>query len=167
MPAPTLEELAQRYLVTADGDTPGEPCGATGICNYNDRVQWTSRVKAVAAAMARMLGANPQQGPNKGVVTFTDQTLSEAMKFIARVFFLKKYPSMLSVQHTPQELAELAQRGVGTLQRMLGEIEDQGGVLPSMGPAVQRKDRGLPGNDWYYLGGALGAAFILWLWFKA
>ena len=160
MAGPTLEELAQQYLVTEDGDTPSQPCGTTGVCNYNDRVQWTSRVLAVRGALVSVMSAN------KGKVQWSQPVLRDALQFISSTMFLKRYPSMFKVTHQPKELAEMAQRGVGVLRKMLDEAEAEGGVIPTLAAGKQPKDRGLPGNDWYWLAGAGAAVLILWLLFR-
>lgn len=155
----TLEQLSELYLRTPDGDTPGEPCGFTGHCTYEDRVQWSENVIAIRGQVVRVLDRNKQ-------VSFSNKAREAALAFVADAFFVKRYPSMFNLEPTAPELARKAQAGVAALAMLHEQAEAKGGTVPELAESPEPTELDLfPGPDaywWVGIGAFAVVALLLW-----
>lgn len=156
-----LQALANEYLVTPDGRTADEPCGAW--CGDGDVTIWHVMVQRIGAAMRTLIQAN------KGV-TFPPELMGNTVRwmFASRKF---KGGNITHVFGAGTDevigLVAFARHGVQLLYELQTAVEAGGGTVTTPGPLSEPpKDPGLPGPDelWYLGGGVVLTLIILAAW---
>lgn len=150
----TLQELADNYLVTADGKTAANPCGAW--CGDGDVSNWVMVIRRIREDVLALIDRN------KPTVKYTAELTREASTWVSRSHQFK----MGNLFHVfgagtdeVYSLVAFARVGVDLLWRMQKVVEEQDGSVPSAGPMTGTEDPGLPGADWMY--GAAGTVIVL------
>ena len=164
MPAPTLEQLGQDYLVTPSGNGPDNPCGWSGQCNAVAYNTWRAMTIRIRAAILQTLRINKSKG-----IPYDKALAQQVASFIGRTTRLRKAPwySAFGMENSATvTVVGIAKGGVGILHQIQTAVSDAGGTNITAGPLeVKTPDVGLPGNDLYWFGGAAVAALILYMMF--
>ena len=156
-----LEALANEYLVTIDGKTADDPCGAW--CGDGDVTNWVAVVRRIRKDLTRLLTEN------KGLKYPKKLTLDSAQWVIRATRFKSGNITHIFGAGTDEVIAlvAFARRGVQLMYESQIVIEDQGGDVGTPGPkpTVEPGDDLLPGPDvaWGLVGGVLLTLFLLQL----
>lgn len=154
-----LQALADQYLVTVEGRSPQDPCGAW--CGDGDVTQWTQVVKTISAQFIYLVKANRD-------VKFDQQLMAEVARWILTA---RRFPGGglfdvfgLGAQHV-DKLVRFAQLGVQLMFRVEDVIEDQGGEVPD--PLPEPSPDVLPGQyneAWWLAGGMILTLVLITAW---
>jgi hypothetical protein len=165
VPAPTLEQLAQDYLVTPDGNGPDNPCGWSGQCNAVAYNTWRAMVMRIRGALLQTLKINKGKG-----ITYDSALAQQVASFVGRTTRLRKAPwySAFGMENSATVVVVgIAKSGVGILHQVQTAVSEGGGTNISPGPLeAKTPDVGLPGNDLYWFGGAAVAVLILYMLYR-
>ena len=138
-----LEALANEYLVTVDGKTAAEPCGAW--CGDGDVDNWVAVVRRIRGDLTRLVKANVGIKFKKELVLNVAQWVTRAARFkggnISHVFGAGTDEVI--------GLVAFARRGVQLMYEAQVVIEKQGGTITTPGPmpTVSPSDDLFPGPD--------------------
>lgn len=153
----TLEELANEYLVTADGRTPQDPCGAW--CGDGDVRSWAAVLIRLRRAVWLTVKRNNDQ------VVWPSDVAKGAALWMMRANRVKAGGSVLDVFGGGTEpvyaLINLGREGVQVLFDLQQAATAQGGEVPGPGPYPDDREGG---NEpvWFIAGAVAIVALLVW-----
>jgi hypothetical protein len=154
-----LQQLADQYLVTIDGRSPQDPCGAW--CGDGDVDQWTQVVRTIANQFTYLLKSNR-------AIDFDVQLMAEVVRWMLRARRFKGGGITdvfgLGLDDV-QQLVRFAQQGVQLMFEVETVIEAKGGTVPE--PLPEPSPDVLPGqydNAWWLAGGMLLTLVLIQAW---
>lgn len=163
----TLEELAEEYLVTPDGLTPDNPCGAW--CNDNAINAWVAIVQRIRGDLLRLARANPGATLPAELQTDVARWLLDSMRVKPVKFWGGFEQAFGGATDVITGLVGFARRGVQLMFETSSALEEAGGTIPSPGPRPAPRDGELdlfPGPDgvWWVGIGVVATLVLLQLW---